>query len=320
MADPVMMMRPPLFMYFIASCVAANVPRKLMSITRSISSSVVSSNVFGMAVPALFTSTSSRPKVAKVFSTAPLTAPTSAASAWIAIALPPASSIALTTAEAALPSFAYVIATLAPSAARRFAMAAPMPREPPVTSATLLASRDIGSPLGFSECTCAVFPERLLMSGFPRWMGSFGTGMCSLAFFGQEHRDVPDKPFRVLVLRAVIGVRVEDQLGVGDVLLEDVRVDRVDDHVVVAVDDQRRLMDRLQIVEGVCARGAPLGQCFELRRRHALVQFGIAALGAPAEAFQIGAASCLAGFGWSEENAEPQMVRRVVGGAENPLR
>src|SRR6267378_6014423 len=139
-------------------------------------------------------------------------------------------------------------------------------------------------------------------------------------FLGQEHRDVPDKPFRILVLRAVIGVRVEDQLGVGDVLLEDVRVDRVDDHVVVAVDDQRRLMERLQIVEGVCARGAPLGECFELRRRHLLVHLGIAALSAPTEAFQIGAASCLAGFGWGEEDAKPQMVRRVVSRAENLLR
>jgi len=70
-------------MYFSAACVAASVPRTLMSMTRSISSSVVSSNLFGMAVPALFTSTSSRPKVAKVFSTAPLTAPTSASAAWI---------------------------------------------------------------------------------------------------------------------------------------------------------------------------------------------------------------------------------------------
>src|SRR5579871_275547 len=34
------------------------------------------------------------------------------------------------------------MATLAPSAARRFAIAAPMPREPPVTSATLLANLD----------------------------------------------------------------------------------------------------------------------------------------------------------------------------------
>ena len=89
-------------------------------------------------MPALFTSTSSWPKVATAFSTAPLTASTSAASAWIAIAFPPSRSIALTTAEAALASFAYVMATLAPSAASRFAIAAPMPREPPVTSATFL--------------------------------------------------------------------------------------------------------------------------------------------------------------------------------------
>ena len=90
-----MMMRPPLFMCFSAACVATNAPRTLMSITRSISSSVVSSNVFGMAVPALFTSTSSRPKVATVFSTAASTASASAASAWIAIAFPPARSICL---------------------------------------------------------------------------------------------------------------------------------------------------------------------------------------------------------------------------------
>src|SRR5882724_10654374 len=127
-----MMMRPPGCMCLSAACVATSVPRTLMSITRSISSSVVSSKVFGMAVPALFTSTSSRPKVATVFSTAPLTASTSAASAWIATAFPPLSSIALTTAKAALASFAYVMATLAPSASRRFAIAAPMPLEPTV--------------------------------------------------------------------------------------------------------------------------------------------------------------------------------------------
>src|SRR5882672_4767343 len=135
-----MMMRPPFFMCFSAAWVAASAPRTLMSITRSISSSVVVSKVFGIAVPALLTSTSSRPKVATVFSTAPLTASASAASAWIAIAFPPSRSIAFTTAEAALASFAYVMATLAPSAARRFAIAAPMPREPPVTSAIFPSS------------------------------------------------------------------------------------------------------------------------------------------------------------------------------------
>jgi hypothetical protein len=38
------------------------------------------------------------------------------------------------------------MATLAPSVASRFAIAAPMPREPPVTSATLFANLDIISP------------------------------------------------------------------------------------------------------------------------------------------------------------------------------
>src|SRR5579863_9705972 len=61
----------------------------------------------------------------------------------MAMAFPPPSSMALTTAEAAPASLAYVMATLAPSAASRFAIAAPIPREPPVTSATLFASLDI---------------------------------------------------------------------------------------------------------------------------------------------------------------------------------
>src|ERR1700722_16677052 len=50
-----MMIRPPSVMCFSAACVAANTPRTLMLSTRSISSSVVSSNAFGIAVPALFT-------------------------------------------------------------------------------------------------------------------------------------------------------------------------------------------------------------------------------------------------------------------------
>src|SRR5882762_7292668 len=41
------------------------------------------------------------------------------------------------------------MATFAPSVARRCAIAAPIPREPPVTSATLLANLDIKSPLIF---------------------------------------------------------------------------------------------------------------------------------------------------------------------------
>jgi hypothetical protein len=44
-------------------------------------------------------------------------------------------------------SVAYVRATLAPSAASRFAIAAPMPREPPVTIATFLVNLCMESPL-----------------------------------------------------------------------------------------------------------------------------------------------------------------------------
>src|SRR6267154_5940143 len=54
----------------------------------------------------------------------------------MAIAFPPARSMALTTATAASAPFVYVMAIFAPSAARRLAIAAPMPREPPVMSAT----------------------------------------------------------------------------------------------------------------------------------------------------------------------------------------
>src|SRR5437870_11047236 len=135
-----MMMRPPLFMCFSAACVAMNTPRTLMSSTRSISSSVVSSNVFGMAVPALFTRTSSLPNVSTVLLTPALTASASLASAWIAIAFPPARSISLTTDAAASGPFEYVMATFAPSAARRLAIPAPMPRELPVMSAIFPSS------------------------------------------------------------------------------------------------------------------------------------------------------------------------------------
>src|SRR5258705_11285601 len=56
------------------------------------------------------------------------------------MAFPPACSISLTTDAAASAPFVYVMATFAPSAARRLAIAAPIPREPPVTSAIFPSS------------------------------------------------------------------------------------------------------------------------------------------------------------------------------------
>src|ERR1700751_3476611 len=75
--------------------------------------------------------------------------------------------------------------------------------------------------------------------------------------FGQERRNVPDELFRILVLRTVIGVGIEDKLRVRQVLLQYERVHGVDDNVPAAVHDQRRLTDRLQIFERLHPRGRP---------------------------------------------------------------
>src|SRR5438445_12673943 len=56
------------------------------------------------------------------------------------MAFRPARSISLTTDAAASAPFVYVMATFAPTAARRLAIAAPMPREPPVMSAIFPSS------------------------------------------------------------------------------------------------------------------------------------------------------------------------------------
>ena len=73
-----------------------------------------------------------------------------------------------------------------------------------------------------------------------------------------------DEEFGILVLRAVIGVGIEDELGVRQVLLQDERVHGVDDHVLAAVHDQRRLADRLQIFERLLLRRAPFADRLDL--------------------------------------------------------
>src|SRR6266436_4012052 len=94
----------------------------------------------------------------------------------------------------------------------------------------------------------------------------------------QEQRRVFHEELRVLVLRAVIGVGVDDQLRIRDVLLDDEGVDRGHDHVIAAVHDERRLLDRLQIVVGPLSLDAPLVHHFDLGGRHLVVHFGIAPL------------------------------------------
>src|ERR1700730_13378 len=66
----------------------------------------------------------------------------------------------------------------------------------------------------------------------------------------QELRDMLNKQLWVLVVRAVIGVGVDDQLRIRHVLLHDEREHRGYVHVVTAIHDECWLLDRLQIVGG----------------------------------------------------------------------
>src|ERR1700726_111585 len=54
----------------------------------------------------------------------------------------------------------------------------------------------------------------------------------------QEQRSVPHKQLGILKLRPVIGVGVDDQLRIRDVLLHDEGIDRGHDHVVTSVHDE----------------------------------------------------------------------------------
>src|SRR5882757_7046528 len=66
----------------------------------------------------------------------------------------------------------------------------------------------------------------------------------------QKQSRMFNEELRVLVVRAVIGIGVDDQLRIRHVLLHDERVHGGHDHVVTAVHDECWLLDRLQIVVG----------------------------------------------------------------------
>src|SRR5216117_459274 len=90
------------------------------------------------------------------------------------MAFRPARSISLTTDAAASAPFVYVMATAAPFAARRLAIAAPMSREPPVMSAIF--------PSSFLDIVFFLFLNLALLQIQPRmWAMPFG-----LAVFGVE--------------------------------------------------------------------------------------------------------------------------------------
>ena len=128
-----------------------------------------------------------------------------------------------------------------------------------------------------------------------------------------------DEELGILVLRAVIGVGVDDELRIRDVLLHDEGVDRGHDHVVTAVHDECWLLDRLQIVVGPLLLDAPLVHRFNLGGRNLVVHLGIAPLLTKMLALQELLSRRLARLGRTEEDREPEMLGRIIGGAEDPL-
>src|SRR5690349_11690402 len=120
------------------------VPLRLTSTTRSKSSSLIRRSSWSRVIPALFTRMSRPPSSASTVLPSSLTGPEAATSTPYAAAWPPS---AWQAAADSLARSAVVAthATRAPRPARRSAIARPMPREAPVTSATLPASvRSIG--------------------------------------------------------------------------------------------------------------------------------------------------------------------------------
>src|SRR5580692_3270781 len=71
---------------------------------------------------------------------------------------------------------------------------------------------------------------------------------------GEEACGLFGELFRKLEVRAVPGIRVEDQPGIRQMLLKDAGIDGRHHDVVLAVDDERALLDLLQIAIAVCCR------------------------------------------------------------------
>src|SRR5882724_2470196 len=131
---------PALIMCGTQAWVQMNAPSSTTASTRCQSSSLISPNGVSIRTAALFTSASMRPKRLSVASTISDTARGSVTSAMWTAAFPPALSIIATVSSAwAREVFAFTM-TEAPPAASERAIARPMLRAAPVTTATLPAN------------------------------------------------------------------------------------------------------------------------------------------------------------------------------------
>src|SRR4051794_33676262 len=126
-------------MYFCTARVIRKAPRRCTFRTVSQSDSLILNSMLSRVTPALLTSTVGPPSSAAIRSTAAVTCSASLTSAPTARAVPPAASI-VSTVPLAWPSSRSRTATANPSWASRIAVAAPMPRAAPVTTATRVAA------------------------------------------------------------------------------------------------------------------------------------------------------------------------------------
>ena len=76
---------------------------------------------------------------------------------------------------------------------------------------------------------------------------------------GEEAIGLENEILVILIPGAVVGVGIQDQLGVGHVLYEIKRIHGVNIDIVVSAHYQRRLLDVLQIDETLPAGTSPLG-------------------------------------------------------------
>src|SRR6266850_6008757 len=84
----------------------------------------------------------------------------------------------------------------------------------------------------------------------------------------------------IFVPRSMVGVGIQDQLGVRHVLNEIKRIHCVNDYVVISAHDQRRLLDVLQIREALSRVRAPFADGGNLGSRNLVADRGIAVLSA----------------------------------------
>src|SRR5437868_6739741 len=134
----------------------------------------------------------------------------------------------------------------------------------------------------------------------------------------QELRGVLNKQLRVLVLRTMIAVGVQNELRVQQVLLQYERVHRINEHVVAAVDHERRLSDLLQVSIGIF-RGSP-HFCSAASCAAATLSFGkgsrFTLRPLPLKILPSGRLTPLR---WSKEGPKPDLIGRIVLGSEDVL-